>query len=75
MNPKKSKRIQKNPKESKRIQKNPKDSRKFQKILKESKRIKNILRKASLAAKHSTVLARWPKKLMVPLEIPPNSKN
>ena len=43
------------PKESKRIQNVPKDSKIFQKIL----------RKASIAAKHSIVLARWPKKLMV----------
>ena len=61
--PKESKRFKK---DSKRIQKIPKCSKRFQKIPKDSKRIQKILRKASIAAKHSTVLARWPKKLMSP---------
>ena len=74
-NPKRSKTLQKNTKESKRFHKIPKEPQKFQKILKESKRIQKILRKASIAAKHSTVLARWPKKLIADPPIPLNSKN
>ena len=48
----------------------PKDSKRFQKIpessksIKKSKRIQRILEKAIAVAKHSTVLAGWPKKLI-----------
>ena len=55
------------PNDSKRFPKIPKDYKRLQKVLKESKkskRIQRIQKKASIVAKHSSVLAGWPKKLI-----------
>ena len=57
------------PNDSKRFPKIPKDSKRLQKVLKESKkakRIQRIQKKACIFAKHSSVLAEWPKKLISP---------
>ena len=79
MIPEDSRRIQKNLKESKRFKKIQKDSKKFKKIQRDSKRskkIQQILMIASIIAKLSTAVARWPKKLIAfRPPIPPNSKN